>query len=69
MLRTMMPSFCTVFDWWFAYGCSLAMAAEEVNIHIQAMLATFPNIDQLKSEQEECLRQFIAEENVVVLLQ
>lgn len=45
------------------------MATEEVNIDIQAIMATFPNIDQLKSEQQECLRQFIAGENVVVLLQ
>lgn len=35
------------------------MAAEEVNVAIRFVLATFLNIEQLKLEEEECLRHFI----------
>lgn len=37
------------------------MAAEEVNVAIRFVLATLLNIEQLKLEEEECLRHFIAD--------
>lgn len=44
------------------------MALEEVNKAIQTELLTLPNIEQLKVEQEECLRRFIASKDVMALL-
>lgn len=41
------------------------MAPEEVSVNLDTMLVTFPNIDQLKSDQEECLRHFLADRDVM----
>lgn len=40
----------------------------EVNKAIQPVLATPSNAEQLESEQEECIRHFIANKDAVVLL-
>lgn len=44
------------------------MAVEGVNETMQFVLATRPNIEQIKSEQEECLIDFIAGKDIVALL-
>lgn len=64
----MMLTFCVVFEFFFFHGCSLTMVAGEMNETIQSALATCLNTNLLKSEQEKCLKYFIAAKDVVVLL-
>lgn len=51
-----------------ACSCSLAMAVKEVDEANQSMSVTLPNVEQLKLEQEECIRHLIAGKDVMALL-
>lgn len=44
------------------------MGVKEVNEAPQSMLATFPYIEPLQSEQEKCFRYFIAGKDFAMLL-
>lgn len=59
---------CAVLELKPACSCSLAMAVKEVDEASQPMSVTFPNVEQLKLEQDECIRHFITGKDVVALL-
>lgn len=48
-------------------SCSLGIAAEEMNKGVQFVLAMVLNMEQFKSEQDECLRDFSAGKDIVQL--
>lgn len=43
------------------------MSAEKENEAIQSVLAVLPNIEQLKSDQEECISYFTASKDFMTL--